>query len=205
MTPKVRIVTRHTEQLGTETNSVSDLFFILCCCFGSPAEKDRREFSTTLPTATATPQPVHEVVRKDIYHSVINLFTQGVENQFPLRISFKDERGVDVGGLYRDMLSAFWDQAYCNLFDGGSLLTPVLHPQVDLGALPVLGKVLSHGYLNSGFLPVRVSFPTLATLLLQPATISAEFLTSAFLQTVSVVESNALKKAMHVPIVSSCG
>jgi len=49
--------------------------------------------------------------------------------EFPMRICFQGEKGVDVGGLYRDMLSAFWDEAYCQLFDGGSLLSPA---QVDV-------------------------------------------------------------------------
>ena len=86
-------------------------------------------------------------------------------DEFPIRIAFEGERGFDLGGVYRDMLSAFWDAAYSTLLDGAGVLTPVLHPQVNLRSLSVLGRILSHGYLSSGFLPVRIAFPTLATLL----------------------------------------
>jgi hypothetical protein len=90
---------------------------------------------------------------------------------------------MDVGGgVYRDMLCTFWDAAYGIAFDGGGLLAPVLHPQVNLSNLPVLGRILSHGYLSSGFLPMRVAFPTLATLLLQSAEIGDALLMDAFLK-----------------------
>ena len=88
---------------------------------------------------------------KDIQSLVIALFRdKGVEDVFPLRISFEGERGVDIGGVYREMLSVFWDSAYEKLFDGGGLLTPLLHLDIDMDALPVLGKILSYGYLGSG-------------------------------------------------------
>jgi len=71
--------------------------------------------------------------------------------EFPLQICFQGEKAVDVGGVYRDMPSAFWEEAYCQLFDSGSLLSPALHPQVDMSHF---GTILSHEYLSSGFLPV---------------------------------------------------
>jgi len=86
-------------------------------------------------------------------------------NSFPLRIKFADENAINGGGVYRDMLSGFWEEAYCHLFDGGSLLTPMLHPQMDMTVFPTLGKIISHGYLFSGVLPLRIVLPTLVLLL----------------------------------------
>lgn len=140
----------------------------------------------------------HSVYRNNIHSSVIQLFSQrGVDEEFPLRIKFEGERGIDVGGVYRDMLSVFWNDAYHELFDGGRLLTPVLHPQVDLRILPVLGMILSHGYLGGGFLPMRIAFPTLAALLLQTTEVSDRILVATFLETVSTVEANVLTKALR--------
>jgi len=82
-----------------------------------------------------------------------------------LRICFQGEKAVDLGGVYRDMLSAFWDETYYQIFDGESLLSPALHPQVELSHFAILGTILSHEYLSSGFLPVRVFLPSLAIVL----------------------------------------
>ena len=160
-----------------------------------PAEHDRKKFLSTLPLVASG---YHEVDRKDIHTSVISLFRGGnIVDEFPLKIRFKEERGVDAGGVYRDMLSAFWDNAYQRFFDGGSLLAPVLHPNVNLDILPILGTILSHGYLACGFLPIRISFPTLATLVLNNPLVSEAHLIAALLDTVSCVEANLLKRAMQ--------
>ena len=42
----------------------------------------------------------------------------------------------------------------------------IMHAQVDMSVFPILRKILSHGYLSSGFLPLRIAFPTLTALLL---------------------------------------
>ena len=46
-----------------------------------------------------------------------------------------------------------------------------MHPQTDMTNLPILGRIISHGFLISGFLPVRIALPTLITMLKGPATI----------------------------------
>ena len=142
------------------------------------------------------PTMIHTVDRDTIFSSVIAVFqTTGVEDEFPLRIKFKGERGVDIGGVYRDMVSLFWKAAFEKVFDGGCLLTPVLHPDTDLSWLPVIGKIISHGYLSSGFLPVKMAFPTLASLLLQSSEIDDDILMSTFIHTVSAVEADTLSRA----------
>ena len=56
------------------------------------------------------------------------------------------------------MYSEFYEAAYVSLFDGSSLLTPVVHPEMDTTSLSTFGFVLSHGYLVSGILPIRIAF-----------------------------------------------
>ena len=86
--------------------------------------------------------------RESIFSSVVELYSVNTTvDEFPLRVCFKGEKAIDVGGVYCDMMSAFWDEAYRILFDGGCLLTPVLHPQIDLAVFPILGRILSHGYI----------------------------------------------------------
>ena len=132
---------------------------------------------------------------QNIYSSVVELFGNVMlADEFPLRIAFERERGFDLGGVYRDMLSAFWDAAYSTLFDGAGVLTPVLHPQINPRSLSVLGRILSHGYLSSGFFPVRIAFPTLATLLLQSAEIDDTLIMDTFYLTVSTVDADAVRE-----------
>ena len=89
---------------------------------------------------------LHVVDRASIFSSMVELYSVDTTvHEFPLRVRFKGEKAIDVGGVFRDMLSAFWDEAYRILFDGGCLLTPVLHPQMDLAVFPILGRILSHG------------------------------------------------------------
>ena len=86
--------------------------------------------------------------------------------EHPFRIKFEGEKGVDTGGLTRDAFSAFWEEAYLRHFDGSSVLAPTVHAGLDISLLHTLGRILSHGYLACGYLPVRIAFPTLAAILL---------------------------------------
>ena len=100
---------------------------------------------------------------------MLNLFSQDkVLEEFPLRIEFKNEPAFDSGGVCRDLFSAFWEDVYMRYFDGSSLLSPMVHANINMESLPKLGKVLSHGFLVCGFLPVRVAFPILASILMSP-------------------------------------
>ncbi len=168
-------------------------------CISLLAEEERLQFLEGVDT-TSTVGLSHVVDRTSIFSSVVELYnTDTTVNEFPLRVRFKGEKAIDVGGVFRDMLSAFWDEAYRVLFDGGCLLTPVLHPQVDLATLTILGRILSHGYLSSGFLPIRIAFPTLVALLLGPTVgVSDDLLIETFLQTISIVEASLVNKAMCI-------
>ena len=85
---------------------------------------------------------------------------------------------------------------YKHFFDGSSLLTPVLHPHVDMSVLPQVGVVLSHGYLACGFLPTRNTFPASACILLGPTIeVQSEIQVEAFADSISCCSG------MHVAII----
>ena len=116
-----------------------------------------------------------------------------------MHISFVGEQAIDTGGVLQDMLSAFWEEAYLKHFDAAGLLTPIVHAQIDLFALPILGSVLSHGYLVTGYLPLRIAFPTLAGMLLGPGTpYQDEHLMSVFIDGISSTEAALLKECLKV-------
>ena len=109
----------------------------------------------------------HTMDCKNVFQDVMGLFAQDeVLDEYPLRIKFNGELGYDCDGVCRDMFSAYWDEACQLFFNGSSLLVPALHFNVNMSALLRLGTVLSHGYILCVFLPTRIAFPALASILL---------------------------------------
>ena len=81
-----------------------------------------------LPTSTSLP---HKVLRENIFENVIHLYATNlgrILSEYPFRVG---ERAVDLGGVSRDMFKAFFDRAYQKLFDGCTLLTPAIHPNIN--------------------------------------------------------------------------
>ena len=142
----------------------------------------------------------HLIRRNIIYDDVMELFSnENALKEFPLRISFQDEMAFDGGGVNRDMFSAFWETAYCHFFEGTCLLTPNLHATTDMSALPLLGRIISHGFLVSGYMPIRVAFPSMAGILLGPMTaVSSPILIEAFSESLCSYEAATIKGALEM-------
>ena len=107
--------------------------------------------------------------RSQIFADVLNLYSKDrdtVLSEYPFRTRFIGEVAVDLGGVTRDVFSAFFEEAYARCFDGSSLLTPSDSPFMDLSTMSTLGTIISHVYLLTGMLPVKVAFPCLASVLL---------------------------------------
>ncbi len=97
------------------------------------------------------------------------------------------------------MLRAFWDEAYVHAFDGGSILVPTIHPHMDMELFPVLGTILSHCFLSSGFMPVRLAFPIiLVAVLLGPnATLCDHILIASLANCLSPYESSIVGQSLN--------
>ena len=116
----------------------------------------------TLDTHQGMPR---RISRDNLYQDVMDTYKDNrieILSEFPFRIKYEKEKAVDTGGVSRDMFSAFWEEAYLKNFDGETLLVPAVHPNTQLGTFSILGTVLSHGFMVSGFLPIRIAFPSLA-------------------------------------------
>lgn len=141
---------------------------------------------------------LHSVKRCNVYEDVLKMYRElTILSEYPIHIEFEDEMAVDQGGVTRDMFSAFWDKCYSTLFDGSTLLVPMLCPQTDTSLLPVVGSIMSHAYLVSGFLPVRIALPCIISILCGPgATIPQPILCEAFLDYISATERALFKDAL---------
>ena len=59
---------------------------------------------------------IFDIRRSNLYDDVISLFqSENVLDYYPLWISFVDERAIDCGGVCRDMISGFREEAYHSL------------------------------------------------------------------------------------------
>ena len=86
--------------------------------------------------------------------------------------------------------------AFEKFFDGSGSVVPVSHPTMDMSIFPMLGKILSHGYIACGFLPVHISFPVIAAVLLGPdVKISDTILCRSFITYLSYHDACILKSA----------
>lgn len=91
----------------------------------------------------------------------------------------------------------FWEDVYLKYFDRSSLLSPMVHANVDMESLPQLGKVLSHGFLACGYFPVRVAFPVLASILMGPTIeIQPKILIQTFAESLCSYEASVVKQAL---------
>lgn len=143
----------------------------------------------------------HSVTRTNLFDSVNSLYkSQGpkILEEYPFRVKFDGELGVDLGGVSRDMFSGYYEEMYEKVLDGASLLYPVVQPHTDLSSLPEVGMVISHAYLVSGCLPTRMVFPSLAQCLLGPATkIPCSILVESFLDSLSPYDASVLRDALR--------
>ena len=156
---------------------------------------ERSEYISTLPTFGRV---LHIVCRTSVYQDVLNLYQkEDILSEYPLDIEFQGEIAIDHGGVTRDMFSAFWDKCYQSLFDGATLLVPMLSPQADISTLPLIGRIISHGYLSSGFLPIRIALPCLLRILCGiDAKIPNHVLQEAFLDYISHTEKFLFREAL---------
>ena len=93
-----------------------------------------------------------------------------LHNLKALQLEYKGERALETGDVMRDVFSAFWEEAIPRLFDGGSAVSPALTPHSEMIIYSIVGTVLSHGFLEAGFLPYRVAFPVIACAIKGPLT-----------------------------------
>ena len=147
---------------------------------------------------------VRTIDRDNVYEDVKDMYSIGeIVGECPINIQFSGEMAIDCGGVQRDMFSEFWEQAYSKHFEGARMLIPLVHPHMDMSIYPILGRVISHGYLVAGHLPIRIALPTLVNMLLGPKQLTSQILLDAFLDYISIDEKTVFKEALLCDTFSS--
>lgn len=168
-------------------------------CISITVVLDETERKLYLESINAVVGILHKVDRNNLFEDVIDLYREGgIVGEYPIFVEYKDEMGVDDGGLQRDMFTAFWEKAYSLMFEGATTLIPMVHPQMNMSYYPILGRIISHGYLATGVLPDRIALPTLIALCNGPdAMIPQEIMMDAFMDYISATERQVLKQALQ--------
>lgn len=99
----------------------------------------------------------HSVRRSSVFSDVLKIYGEkSILREFPIYyFEFEDEMAVDQGSHEICFLPFGRNPTPRYLMDQLCLF-PCL---TDTSILPVVGSIVSHGYLVSGFLPVRVALP----------------------------------------------
>ncbi len=140
-----------------------------------------------------------DIKREDVYNGTLKVYSNAaVLDSFPARFRFEGEIAVDQGGVSRDLFSAFWKEAFQELFDGTTLLSPINYPGLDFDILPTVGTILSHGYLVCGFFPIRLAFPCIVRIIQGQVVIPDWILLRSFVDSLNSHESSILKDAFAV-------
>ena len=162
------------------------------------AETKRINFMNALKTRRGRPHLVH---RSAIFDSVTTLYKSSLGSileEYPFRIKYNEERAVYIGGVARDMFSAFFYEVYNKMFDGASLLVPTLLPHIDISTWSLLGTIISHAFLVCGILPIRIALPCLSCVLLNRGDqLPQEILTETFIDSLSYHDATSFKQAFQ--------
>ena len=171
-------------------------YMCITALFSFSASQDRVAFMLSLNLSHGLP---HLIERNDVFTSVMAMYQEKLPDilqEYPFRIRFKGEMAVDVGGVARDMYSAFFEEAYKYHFDGNTLLSPIVHPEMDTSLISTMGSIISHAYMVAGVLPVRIAFPSLSRCLLgSTVSVSSSILVEALIDSLSPHEAIIVKKA----------
>ena len=111
------------------------------CISCSIVAKQCSDHVKTLDTKLAPP---HTINRIGILANVFTLFSNNrTLKDYPLKIHFVGDRGIDTGVVCWDMLAEFWQVTFKDFFDGLILLVPAVHVQSDMSAFHILGIKMS--------------------------------------------------------------
>ena len=132
--------------------------------------------------------------RTTIVKDLLQIYQQYPELCFQeIRVVFRGESGVDMGGLTRELFSVFWTAIY---LAGNVEKVPVLTPKVLSDFLYLGRSYLMVLYLVGGYFPLCFSRVCAAILISGSHSVSDDILLSSFFNFVDHIESNALTSCL---------
>ena len=159
--------------------------------------QQRREL--LLEVVRAKPQTDVCVARVRVGPSMIELFREATSSLYTTApfVKFEGERATDLDGLTRELFSLFWVYARHEYFEGASEVVPRVDPQTcRIDVFTVLGRIISYGYLITGYIPVFMAKASVISSICRQTSISDDVILSSFLNYIDGFEKECACRMM---------
>ncbi|KAF5275901.1 hypothetical protein FQR65_LT04140 [Abscondita terminalis] len=140
------------------------------------------------------------VIRGNCFREMFNYYEDRTITEKRLSVSFKDEVGLDSGGLTKELFSLFFKEAEGLYFKGENCLVPFLplnRIRKDKSNFILIGRILEHMLLLTGSIPSKLSLTTLLLIANPNAEIDKQVLVNEFYSFVNSCEKLILKKSIN--------
>jgi len=107
-----------------------------------------------------------------------------------------DERGVDIGGVYRDAISCFWQEFYDSSTLGERERVPSLRHDFQSNEWSAIGRILAKGFLDLGYFPSVLSQAFIASVLFGENSVNEETLLKSFQNYIAKDEHDIVAEAL---------
>lgn len=106
--------------------------------------------------------PAHIILHRGnlLEELIVQFIPLQVESKLQLEIYLPNgelEKAADIGGVFRDVLSEFWDEFMNKLTVGTHARIPILRHDYDGRKWTAVAKILAKGLLEENYLPVQLS------------------------------------------------
>lgn len=139
------------------------------------------------------------VTRANCVSELLNYYEDVNITEKNLSVSFRDEVGVDGGGLTKELFNLFFKQVENVYFHGEDCLVPFLplnRVRKDKEKYIIIGRILEHMLLLTGSIPSKLSKVTLLLVGNPSAEINQNMLLDEFYNFVNPCERYILKKSV---------
>ncbi|KAK4883437.1 hypothetical protein RN001_006756 [Aquatica leii] len=140
------------------------------------------------------------VTRANCIHEMLNYYKDESITQKNLSVFFKDEDGIDGGGLTKELFNLFFKGIESFYFQGEHCLVPFLplnRIRKDKFNFTIIGRILEHMLLLTGSIPSKLSKITLLLIANPNAEIDKNILIEEFYNFVNPCEKLMLKKSIN--------
>ena len=114
-------------------------------------------------------------------------------------INVSGESAVDVDGVFRDVMTVFWDEVMDRKFDGEMERVPVVDPNTTKEEFVAIGRILASGPKQVGFFPLKFCRATVVSGLIGEQ-VTDDCLVTSFFNYLSETEKELIRQAERMDV-----
>lgn len=127
----------------------------------------------------------------------MNLYSKDQEiTKEVIQFQYRGEYGADFGGISRDVFSSFWKECGLSYLEGSSGSFVPKHKGVSDEEYITLGRILHHGFVLTGFLPVSLNQAYMEAMLIGHKDVTNEFVLKSFIKYMGPFEGSRISKVI---------